>query len=103
MKRLLDLLDALIPPGLFGMFGGLVHVLQKPADQITIYYVLAGIVTSAFVGVLTHYFIADWSVSENIKFALVGAAGYSANDVLAIIRRAALAKLSSGQGGGRPK
>lgn len=63
------------------LLGGMVRMLQAK-ESFNFYRMIAGLITSGFTGAIVYFLISDLNISENVKAACIGIAGYSGGDLL---------------------
>jgi hypothetical protein len=78
--------DGTVRETLFGMlllasFGGLVRWLRGRGKHTLFSFFLA-LLTSAFIGLQAHFFMRYFGIDQNLQFALSGACGYGAGQLL---------------------
>ncbi len=100
LSQLLDLLNEVSLAVLLAVFGGAVRVSEGMVNReegekkITWGWIVAGIVTAGFVGLIMDRILASYPVPRNIHTAIVAVSGYSSNDVLAALRSRLLRKIA---------
>jgi len=77
-------LKELLPVLFFSSLGGTVRLINNRGKiSWTLYF--AGILTAVFAGLIVHYFLKDFEISENFKIVAVALSAYVSRDFLEII------------------
>lgn len=93
--KLWEAIKELLPVILLGAFGGFTRTVagKKRDEPYSIRIAIQEIVIAIFCGLLIHWSMADFDISQNIKTAAVALAGYSSRCVLDILHSVFLNKL----------
>lgn len=94
-KCWLDDLARLIPVILLAAFGGAVACLNRPGHKFSWWFLLVGIFTAGFVGLVVHCLLVSAPLAPGLKSAAIAISGYAANDVLLLLKQNFLEKLKS--------
>lgn len=92
-KDILTLLAEALPGIAISMLGGFVRLITAKNRDITIRSILAGIVTSGFVGVLLCLLMHEFKVSMAIQGFVIGVGGYAAEPTLNLLKNKYLERL----------
>lgn len=95
MKDLGVKLLELLPSILLATFGGLARTLvgKQRHEKYNWKIGLTEIIIAAFAGVMIHFLLSTFSIPDGCKSAAVGIAGYSAREILNLLRGAFIKKL----------
>lgn len=81
------------PPVFLAVMGGVVHMFQSQ-KQFSWVWVSGGLLMSAFVGILVYLLMAEAPVSANVRAAMCGVSGYSSAQILRLIEKLVLRRVS---------
>ncbi|MCP4683385.1 MAG: hypothetical protein GY864_13725 [Desulfobacterales bacterium] len=87
MREFLTELAKLAPVVFLSVFGGVVSYINKPKDEFSWCFMLVGVVTAAFVGIVVHYLLQSTSFPPGIKSAAIAVSGYASRDVLFLLKK----------------
>lgn len=68
---------------LLSAFGGFIRILNRQ-DPLTPFMFFAGITTAIFTGMLTHFILLEYGVSENLRAVAISLSGFTSRDLLQI-------------------
>jgi len=95
LKCWIDDLIRLVPVVLLAAFGGAVACLNRPGHKFSWCFLLVGIFTAGFVGLVVHCLLASAPLAPGLKSAAIAISGYAANDVLLVLKRKFMERLKS--------
>ena len=76
----------LLPVAFLAAFGGAVSYLNRPREDFSIWWLLVGLMTAIFVGLVVHYLLESTTWPDGVQAAVVSLAGYASRDVLYILK-----------------
>jgi hypothetical protein len=85
-------LNELFFPVALAMLGGIVHLLQTDQDRLSFREFITGILTAAFSAIVVYHIFQGY-ISPTWMTATCGIAGYSAPEVLRMLRKKMLHEL----------
>lgn len=93
--KLIDTIRELAPVILLAAFGGFTRTIanRDGEQKFTWKRTLAEIVVAIFCGLLIHWILKSFELSENVRTAAIALAGYSSRCVLSIIHAEFLQKI----------
>ncbi len=86
----------LLPVLFFAILGGIVNQINRPREQFSWWWLLVGIVTAAFVGIVVHLLLEPTSFPSGLKSATIGISGYASREVLSLLKKRVLRRLKKG-------
>lgn len=86
LREFLSELIALTPVILLSVFGGVVSYINTPKRYFSWWFMLVGVVTAAFVGLVVNFLLATTSLPDGIKSAAIAVSGYASRDVLFLLK-----------------
>jgi len=100
IREQLTILDTLchfindtFPAILLACFGGAVNMLNNKGSTFTWRWFFIGIFTAGFVGLVMDALLCGYGVSSHVRTAALAISGYSANDMLKVLREKLLKKV----------
>lgn len=87
LDSVLSFLSDSIVPLAIAVFGGLVNAMNNKPEKWSWKWFLTGLATAAFCGIVVNCGLADVSMPEKLKIAIVGMSGYASNDFLVVLKK----------------
>ncbi len=86
----------LTPVVLLSILGGAVASLNRPKDEFSWWYMLIGLLTAVFCGLVMHYLLQPTSLHDGIKTAAISISAYASRDVLYLLKIRLLKSIKKG-------
>ncbi len=86
LKQLVMDLLQLLPVLLLSALGGAVAYLNKPKSEFSWWFLLIGIITAGFVGLVVHFLLQSTSWPAGVQASAVAISGYASRDVLFLLK-----------------
>ena len=92
--KFFEMIMELAPVVLLAAFGGFTRTIaNRDGEQFTIRRAISEIIVAIFCGLLIHWVLKSFDLSEHIRTAAIALAGYSSRCVLSIIHAEFLQKI----------
>ena len=78
--------DSIVAIGI-ALFGGAVNAMNNKPAKWSWGWFVTGLFTAAFAGVIVSCALDSFDIAEKMKVAIVGMAGYAANDLLVALKK----------------
>ena len=92
--KFFDMIMELAPVVLLAAFGGFTRTIaNRDGEKFTIRRAISEIIVAIFCGLLIHWVLKSFDLSEHIRTAAIALAGYSSRCVLSIIHAEFLQKI----------
>ena len=94
-SKIVDIIKELIPVITLAGFGGVTNTLagKKREEKYSFKIAIPEIIIAIFCGLVIHYILLEFHVSDNLRTAAIALAGYSARGVLMILNKVFFHKL----------
>lgn len=94
MRTCIDKAFELFAPVLLAAFGGYVRSLTRSSKEpFKLRLALAEMTVAIFAGIIVHFVLSEFTIADGLKSASVALAGYSAREVLTILKATFLKKI----------
>ena len=99
MKDIVKMGMEILPAVSLAVFGGLTRTLvgKNLKERYNWRIGITEMVIAGFAGVVLHLLMSEYNISEGYKSAAIALSGYSAREVLGLLRTGLLKKISGGK------
>ena len=94
LNSLLEKMANITPVVSLAMFGGLVKLLSTRDKAPSFFIFFVEIAIASFAGVVVHFILSDFEISDNLKSAMIAISGYTARDFLVLVSSFFLKKVN---------
>lgn len=91
-----DSIKQFLVPLLPAILGGLAHGVNCRREDFSWWWFMSGMIMAVFVGHCVYCLVAGMDIAEGWKTAAVAVSGYSANEILPLLRERVLLILKKG-------